>query len=123
MATFSSRGALTVAVVLLGTAAGVMVALLFYALLVTEPSAAYVVGVLATAGVTGWAALECLGCDRADRSGDGHPIRRSPPLPSGKPGGPGGEQGGPVHAPVRPVQVSGTDRRNSSSFFRRPPTR
>jgi hypothetical protein len=108
--------------VLLGTAAGGMVGLLFYALLVTEPPVAYIVGVLATAGVTGWAALECLLCDWADRGGDGHAVRRPPPLPSGKPGGPGVGQVGPVHAPVRP-EVIGDDLRNSSPFFRRPPTR
>ena len=109
--------------VLLGTAAGVMVSLLFYALLVTEPPVAYIVGILAAAAVTGWAALECLLCDWADRDGDGHPVRRPPPSPSEKPGGPGVGQVGPVHAPVPPVQVVGADLRNSSPFFRRPPTR
>ncbi len=107
----------------LGTAAGVMVSLLFYALLVTEPPVAYIVGVLAAAAVSGWAALECLLCDWADRGGDGHPVRRPPPSPSEKPGGPGVGQVGPVHAPVPPVQVVGSDLRNSSPFFRRPPTR
>jgi hypothetical protein len=109
--------------VLLGTAAGVMVGLLFYALLVTAPPVAYIVGVLAAAAVTGWAALECLLCDRADRGGDGPSVRRPPPLPSGKPGGPAVEQVGEVHAPARPVEVIGADLRNSSPFFRRPPTR
>ncbi len=74
--------------VLLGTAAGVMVSLLCYALLVTEPPVAYIVGILAAAAVTGWAALECLLCDWVDRGGDGHPVRRPPPSPSGKSGGP-----------------------------------
>ena len=95
----------------------------FCALLVTQPPVAYIVGVLAAAAVTGWAALECLLGDWADRSGDGHPVRRPPPSPSGKPGGPGVGQVGPVHAPVRPVEVIGSDLRNSSPFFRRPPTR
>ncbi len=36
--------------VLLGTAAGVMVGLLFYALLVMEPPVAYIVGVLVSTG-------------------------------------------------------------------------
>jgi hypothetical protein len=53
-----------------------MVGLLFYALLVTQPPVAYIVGVLAAAAVTGWAAFECLLGDWADRSGDGHPVRR-----------------------------------------------
>ena len=79
--------------------------------------------VLVRSGVTGWAALECLLCDWADRGGDGHPVRRPPPSPSGKPGGPGVGQVGPVHASVQPVQVIGSDLRNSSPFFRRPPTR
>jgi hypothetical protein len=106
--------------VLLGTAAGVMVGLLFYALLVTRPPVAYIVGVLAAAAVTGWAALECLLCDWAERSGDGHPVRRPPPSPLA---GRGVGQVGPGHAPVRPVQVIGSDLRNSSPFFRCPPTR
>jgi hypothetical protein len=109
--------------VLLGTAAGVMVGLLFYALLVTGPPVAYIVGVLAAAAVTGWAALECLLCDWADRGGNGHPVRRPPPSPSGKPGGSGVGRVGPGHAPVRPVQVNGSDLQESSPFFRRPPTR
>jgi len=109
--------------VLLGTAAGVMVGLLFYALLVMKPPVAYIVGVLAAAAVTGWAALECLLCDWADRGGNGHPVRRPPPSPSGKPGGPGVGQVGPVHAPVQPVEVIGSDLQDSSPFFRRPPTR
>ena len=109
--------------VVLGTAAGVMVGLLFYALLMTEPPVAYIVGVLAAAAVTGWAALECLLCDWADRGGDGHRVRRPPPSPSGKPGGPEVGQVGPVPAPVRPAEVIGADLRNSSPFFRRPPTR
>lgn len=104
--------------VLLGTAAGVVVSLLFYALLVTDPPTAYILSVLATAGVIGWAALECLLCDWADRGGDGHPVRRSPPVPSGKPSGPGVGQAGPVHTPVRPTQVIGADLRNSSPFSR-----
>jgi hypothetical protein len=106
--------------VLLGTAAGVMVGLLIYALLVTEPSVAYVVTVVAAAAVTGWAALECLRCDWADRGGDGHPVRRFPPSPSGTPGGPGGGQGEPVDAPIRPAQVIGADLRTAPTFFRRP---
>jgi hypothetical protein len=88
-----------------------------------KPPVAYVVGVLATAEVTGWAALECLLCDWADRGGDGHPVRRPPPSPSGNPGGRGVGQVGPVHAPVRTVGVIGSDLRNSAHFFRRPPTR
>jgi hypothetical protein len=109
--------------VLLGTAAGVMVGLLFYALLVTGPPVAYIVGVLAAAAVTGWAALECLLGDWADRGGNGHPVRRPPPSPSEKPGGSGVGRVGPGHAPVRPVQVNGSDLQDSSPFFRRPPTR
>jgi len=109
--------------VLLGTAAGVMVSLLFYALLVTEPPVAYIVGVLATAGVTGWAALECLLCDWADRGGDGHRVRRPPPSPSGKPGGRGLDRLDRATRLSDPVQVIGSDLRNSSPFFRRPPTR
>ena len=120
--------------VLLSTAAGIMVGLLIYALLVTEPPVAYIVGVLATAGVTGWVALECLRCDWADRGRDGCSARRPPPSPSGEPGGPGhgrlGE-GGPVHAtqPVQPVPFLDEDSMEPSaqefvpSFFRRPPTR
>jgi len=104
--------------VLLGTAAAVMASLLFYALLVTDPPIAYIVGVLATVGVTGWVALECLLSDWADRGGDGHPVRRSPLLPSGTPGGPRTGQVEPVHAPVRPVEVNSTDPRNSSPFSR-----
>jgi len=49
--------------VLLGTAAAVMVGLLFYGRLMTKPDVVYIVGVLASAGVTGWAALECLFSD------------------------------------------------------------
>lgn len=108
--------------VLLGTA-GVMAAQLFYALLMTDPPVPYIVGVLATAGITGWAALECLLCDWADRGGNGHPVRRSPPAPSGTPGRPEVGQAGPVHAPIRPVQVNGADVRNSSPFSRRPTDR
>jgi len=118
--------------VLLGTAAAVMVSLLFYALLVTEPPIAYVVGLLAAAGVTGWAALECLFCDWAGRGSDGHRRRRPPPSPSGQLGGPGhGQvgQGGAVHAPAQPVRfedVAAMEPRvqeSVPSVFRRPPTR
>jgi hypothetical protein len=108
--------------VLLATAAGVMVGLLFYGLLVTEPTVAYIMSVLAAATVTGWAALECLICDWTDRGGDDHVVRRPPPSPPGKPGGPGVGQVGLVRAPVRPVEVIGADVRNSSPFSRRPPT-
>jgi hypothetical protein len=90
--------------VLLGMAAGVMVGLLFYALLVTEPPVAYIVGVLAAAAVTGWAALECLLCDWADRSGDGHPVRRPPAVAIGEARRAGGWTGwtGPRARPTRP---------------------
>lgn len=108
--------------VLLATAAGVMVGLLFYGLLVTEPTVAYIMSVLAAATVTGWAAFECLICDWTDRGGDDHLVRRPPPSPSGKLGGPGVGQVGLVRAPVRPVEVIGSDVRNSSPFSRRPPT-
>lgn len=118
--------------VLLGTAAAVMAGLLFYALLVTEPPVVYVVGLVAAAGVTGWAALECLLCDWASRGSDGHRRRRPPPSPSGQPGGPGhGQVGqdGPVHAPAQPVRFVDADSMEPSahesvpSVFRRPPTR
>lgn len=109
--------------VLLGAAAGVMVSLLFYSLLVTDPPVAYIVGVLATAGVTAWAALECLFCDWADRNGDGDPIPHRSPSPAAKPGGPGVGQVGSVHAPVRPTRLVGADVQNASPFSRRPPTR
>jgi len=99
-----------------------MVGLLFDGLLVTEPPVAYILSVMAAAAVTGWAALECLLCDWADRGGDDHLVRRPPPSSSGQPGGPGVGQVGPVRAPVRPVEVIGADVRNSSPFFRRPPT-
>jgi hypothetical protein len=118
--------------VLLGTAAAVMVSLLFYALLVTEPPVAYVVGLVAAAGVTGWAALECLFCDWAGRGSDGHRRRRPPPSPSGQLGVPGhGQvgQGGRVHAPAQPVRFVDAGAKEPSvqesvaSVFRRPPTR
>lgn len=121
--------------VLLGTAAAVVGGLLVYALLVTEPPVEYVVGLMAAAGVTGWAALECLRCDWANGGGDGHQRRRPPPSPSGKSGGPADrrvEGGGPAPAPAEPVhptRLLGEDSTEPSvqesvpSFFRRPSNR
>ena len=111
------------ATVLLGTEAGVMAGLLFYALLVTEPPVAYIVAVLAAAGVTAWLALECLLCDWTEREDDGHPVQRHPPSPSWPSGEPTVRQDRPVHAPVRPVEANRADRRRSAPFFRCPPTR
>ncbi len=108
--------------VLLATAAGPMVGLLFYGLLVTAPTVAYILSVLAAATVTGRAAVECLICDWTDRGGNAPLVRPPPPSPSGKPGGPRVGQGGLVRAPVRPVEVIGAEVRYSSPFFRRSPT-
>src|SRR5690242_12062880 len=121
--------------VLLGTATAVMGGLLVYALLVTEPPVEYVVGLMAAAAVTGWAALECLRYDWANGGGDGHQRRRPPPSPSGKSGGPADgrvEVGGqaPVPAePVQPTRLLADDATEPSaqesvpSLFRRPSNR
>ncbi len=119
--------------VLLGTEAAIMVGLLFYGMLVTEAPVEYVVGVLAAAVATGWAALECLFWDWPYRAGNGRRGRRPPPSPAGRPRGPGharGGQDGPVHRSVpHPVPAPDAEATGPSvqesvpSFFRRPPTR
>ena len=118
--------------VLLGAEAAIMVGLLFYALVAIEPPVDYVVGVLAAAVATGWAALECLFWDWPYRGGSGRRRRRPPSSPAGRPSGPGharGGQDGPVRVPVRPIPSLGADARDPRvqesvpSFFRRPPTR
>ena len=120
---------------LLGTAAAVMGGLLVYGLLVTEPPVEYVVGLMAAAAVTGWAALECLLCDWANGGGDGHQRRRPPPTPSGKSGEPAdgrvevrGQAPAPAE-PVHPTRLLDEDSTEPSaeesvpSVFRRPSSR
>ena len=84
---------------LLVTAAGSMAGLLAYALLETEPPVAYIVGVVAAVGVTGWAALKCLLCDWEDRGGDAHLVRHS--APSRKAGGAAPDAEPSAHAPAQ----------------------
>ena len=117
--------------VLLGTETAIMVGLLFYALLVMDPPIDYVVAVLAAAGATGWAALECLFSDWADRGRNGHLHRRPTPSPPQTPAGPTQgpvERGDPVHPladPIRALDADALDPRvheSVPSFFRRPPT-
>jgi hypothetical protein len=119
--------------VLLGTEVAIMVGLVFYAMLVMEPPIEYIAGVLAAAGATGWAALECLFWDWPYRGGHGARRRRPPPSPVGRPGGPShgrGGQDGPAHRPVlHPVPAPDAEATDPSvpesvpSFFRRPPSR
>jgi hypothetical protein len=85
---------------LLVSGAGSMTGLLFYALLETEPPVAYIVGVVAAVGVTGWAALKCLLCDWEDRG------RLAPSL---KPGGAAPDAEPTVHAPAQSGDLEGLD--------------